>query len=114
MWVSECVGVSVGVSEGGRDRAFFVQVLQPQTKEELMEEESEGEGEESEGEEGEGGEEESGESGCGEKGEGDDDSEEEEENESMEEEEVDAQFREDVMKALGSAAAQSEDEVTQK
>ena len=91
-------------------------MLQPQTKEELMEEEIEGEEGEGEGLEVEGEGESEGEGegeseGEGGEGEGNDDS---EEDGSMEEDEVDAQFRVDVMKALGSAAVQSEDEVTQK
>ena len=121
--------------EGGRGFGECVfsslQVLQPQTKDELMEEdESEGgEGEMSEdgeeereggeGEMSEDGEEEreGGEGECEEKGEGEGEGGEGEsegdDSDDEEEDKVDEQFRDDIMKALGSAVAQSEDEVTQ-
>ena len=97
------------------------QVLKPQKKEELMEgEEEEGEGEEEEGEgEGEEGEGE-GEEGQGEgegereeEGEGEGDGECDEGSEEDMDDQIDPHFRGEVMKALGSVAAQSEDEVTQ-
>ena len=90
------------------------QVLKPQKKEELMEgEEEEGEGEEEdgegEGEEGEG----EGEGEREEEGEGEGDGESDEGSEEDMDDQIDPHFRGEVMKALGSVAAQSEDEVTQ-